>query len=189
MLSYEANDFVIASAREQRVEHVTVTPDVSNTLKRGTILANDGDGTYSVLAKTAVASASMSVSSHAITIAAQNVDPGTIVVKSSGTALVLDTDYTTAVDPATGYTVITLKAASAYYAEEALDVAYSTTNVQDAEVILAEDIEAGNSDVVATVYVAGDFVVEGLTVGVTLTDAAKLNLKNAGIYLVHGITA
>lgn len=189
MLSFEANDFVIASAREQRVEHVTITPDASNTLVRGTILANDGDGTYSVLAKTAVASASMAVASHAITIKAQNVDPATIVVKSSGTALVLGTDYTVALDDATGYTVITLKSASAYYAAEALDVAYSTTNIQDAEVILAEDVEAGNSDVVATVYVAGDFVIEGLTAGVALTAAAKLNLKNAGIYLVHGIEA
>lgn len=189
MLSFKANDFVIAGAREQRVEHVTMTPDVSNTLTRGTILANDGDGTYSALAKTAVASSSMSVSSHAITIAAQNVDASTIEVKSSGTALVVGTDYETAVDPATGYTVISLKSTSSYYSEASLDVAYSTTNVQDAEVILAEDIEAGNSDVVATVYVAGDFVVEGLTAGVALTDAAVLNLKNAGIYLVHGVEA
>ena len=36
---------------------------------------------------------------------------------------------------------------------------------------------------------AGDFVIEGLTAGVALTNAAYLNLKNAGIYLVHGIEA
>lgn len=114
MLSFEANDFVIAGAREQRVEHITVTPDASDTLARGTILANDGDGTYSVL---------------------------------------------------------------------------TSTNVGDAEVILAEDIAAGNADVVATAYVSGDFVYEGLTAGETLTDAAILNLKNAGIYLVHGVEA
>lgn len=189
MLSFGATDFVVAGSREQRVEHVTITPDVSKTLARGTILANDGDGTFSVLAKTAVASSSMSVSSHAITISAQNVDASTIEVKKSGTALVLDTDYTVAVDDATGYTVITLKSTSSYYSEAALDVAYSTTNVQNAEVILAEDIEAGNSDVVATVYVSGDFVIEGLTAGVTLTNSALTNLKKAGIYLVHGITA
>ena len=114
MLKVEANDFVTASAREQKFEHVTVTPNKSATLVRGTVLANDGDGTYSVL--------------------------------TSG-------------------------------------------NVAKAEVILAEDIEAGSADVVATVYVAGDFVEEGLTVGQALTDAAKTNLKNAGIYLVHGVTA
>lgn len=114
MLSFEANDFVVAGAREQRVEHVTMTPNSSNTLKRGTILANDGDGTYSVL---------------------------------------------------------------------------TSSNVDDAEVILAEDIAAGNSDVVATVYVSGDFVVEGLTAGYALSEAAILNLKNAGIYLTHGIEA
>lgn len=114
MLSFEANDFVVAGAREQRVEHATITPDASNTLVRGTILANDGDGTYSVL---------------------------------------------------------------------------TSSNVDDAEVILAEDIAAGDSDVVATVYVAGDFVVEGLTVGYALSEAAVLNLKNAGIYLTHGVEA
>lgn len=113
MLNVEANDFVIASAREQKYEHVTVTPDASNTLVRGTVLAN-ADGKY---------------------------------------------------------------------------VALTADNVAKAEVILAEDVEAGSADVVATVYVAGDFVEDGLTVGQALTDAAKLNLKNAGIYLVHGVTA
>lgn len=119
MLSFEANDFVVAGAREQRVQHVTVTPDVSDTLARGTILANDGDGTYSVLA----------------------------------------------------------------------DDGNGNSNVDDAEVILAEDVPAGNADVVATVYVSGDFVLEGLTANETLTDAAVVNLKNAGIYLTHGAEA
>lgn len=114
MLSFENNDFVVAGAREQRVEHATVTPDASDTLVRGTVLANDEDGTYSVL---------------------------------------------------------------------------TSTNVGSAEVILAEDVPAGNADVVAVVYVAGDFVEEGLTVGKALTDAARLNLKNAGIYLTHGVEA
>ena len=109
MLTVEANDFVVASAREQRVEHVTVTPDASKALKRGTVLANAGGGKYAAL---------------------------------------------------------------------------TADNVAKAEVILAEDVEAGSADVVAAVYVSGDF-----TVGKALTADAKLNLKNAGIYLVHGITA
>ena len=113
MLTVEANDFVVASAREQRVEHVTVTPDASKALKRGTVIANAG-GKYAAL---------------------------------------------------------------------------TADNVAKAEVILAEDVEAGSTDVVAAVYVSGDFVEEGLTVGKTLIADAKLNLKNAGIYLVHGITA
>lgn len=114
MLSFRATDFVVASAREQRVAHVTITPDASNILARGTVLANDGDGTYSAL---------------------------------------------------------------------------TSANVDDAEVILAEDIEAGNSDVVATVYISGDFVREGLTAGYALSEAAVTNLKKAGIYLTHGIRA
>lgn len=114
MLSFEANDFVVAGAREQRVEHATITPDGTDVLVRGTVLANDGDGTYSAL---------------------------------------------------------------------------TSSNVGSAEVILAEDVPAGNADVVAVVYVAGDFVEEGLTVGKALTDAARLNLKNAGIYLTHGVEA
>lgn len=114
MLTVEANDFVVASAREQRVEHVTVTPDTSKALKRGTVLANAGGGKYATL---------------------------------------------------------------------------TADNVAKAEVILAEDVEAGSADVVAAVYVSGDFVEEGLTAGKALTADAKLNLKNAGVYLVHGITA
>ena len=114
MLEMKANDFLVGSSREQRLQHVTVTPDSANVLERGTVLANDGDGSYSVL---------------------------------------------------------------------------SNDNVADAEVILAEDVEAGATDVVATVYVSGDFIYEGLKSGVDLTDAAVLNLKNAGIYLIHGIEA
>lgn len=114
MLSFEANDFVVAGAREQRVEHVTVTPSTSATLVRGTVLANNGSGKY---------------------------------------------------------------------------VELTSSNVGNAEVILAEDIEKGTTDVVATVYVSGDFVEEGLTCAQALTAAARLNLKDAGIYLTHGIEA
>lgn len=190
-LSYPVTDFLIGSTNTVRLEHKTVTPLQSGTLERGSVLANNGDGTFSALAKTAVASSSMSVSSHAITISAQNVDASTIEVEKSGTALVLDTDYTVALDDATGYTVITLKSTSSYYSEAALDVAYSTTNVQDAEVILAEDVPEGNSNVTAPVYVSGDFIVQGLKLasGITLSEAGKKSLKDAGIYLVNGIEA
>ena len=116
MLSFEANDFVVADAREQRVAHATVTPEASDTLKRGSLLANDGDGTYT-LAK-------------------------------SGT-------------------------------------------IGNSEVILAEDVEAGNDDVVATVYVGGTFIKGSLLTGssTAITAAAELNLKRAGIYLVNGVEA
>ena len=43
MLSYPANDFVIGSDKEVRLEHGTVTPDAANVLKRGTVLAYDSD--------------------------------------------------------------------------------------------------------------------------------------------------
>lgn len=113
MLVYGADDFTIASAREVRLEHVTVQA-TADGLARGTILANAGDGSYAAL---------------------------------------------------------------------------SETNVAKAEVILAEDVAAGTEKVVAPVYVSGDFVENGLKAGVELTAAAKLNLKNAGIYLVNGVTA
>lgn len=119
MLNYAADDFLVHSGRETRLEHVTVTPDETLVLTRGTVLAPDEDGAY------------------------------------------------TAID---------------------------SDNVDDAEVILAEDVEAGSNDVTAPVYVSGDFIEQGITVGtsgtaVELTDAARLNLKKAGIYLTNGITA
>ena len=119
MLSYAADDFIVHSGNGEKLEHATVTPDAELTLPRGTVLATDGDGTYSVI---------------------------------------------------------------------------TSDNVDNAEVILAEDVEAGSADVTAPVYVSGEFIEQGLTVGtsaaaVSLTDAARLNLKRAGIYLTNGISA
>ena len=65
------------------------------------------------------------------------------------------------------------------------------TSAGTAEVILAEDVDAkGNSDVVARVYVSGDFKAESLIVasGYTLAEADKVALKNAGIYIVAGVS-
>lgn len=115
MLSYPANDFVIGSDKEVRLEHGTVTPDAANVLKRGTVLAYDSD--------------------------------------------------------ADKYAVLT------------------AANVAKAQAILAEDVEAGSEDVVAPVYVGGDFIENGLTAAVELTAAAKDNLKTHGIYLTNGVTA
>lgn len=55
-----------------------------------------------------------------------------------------------------------------------------------AEVILASDVDATNADAVAEVYITGDFNSNAVTVatGYTLSEADKLNLKNAGIYLI-----
>lgn len=61
-------------------------------------------------------------------------------------------------------------------------------NAANAEAILAEDVEAGTETVLAAVYVAGDFVEQGLIADAPLTDEARLNLKQAGIYLINGIT-
>ena len=64
------------------------------------------------------------------------------------------------------------------------------TSAGTAEVILADDVDAsGASGVVANVYVSGDFKAESLIVatGYTLTEADKVNLKNAGIYIVAGM--
>lgn len=120
MLSYPANDFVVGSSKEVRLEHGTVTPDATNTLKRGTVVAYDSS-----------------------------------------------TDK---------YAAVTAE------------------NAAKAQAILAEDVAAGTADVVAAVYVSGDFIENGLTVGteaaaVELTAAAKDNLKIHGIYLTNGIKA
>ena len=59
-----------------------------------------------------------------------------------------------------------------------------------AEVILASDTDAsGASDVIAEAYVSGDFVEGALIVddGYAITEADRLNLKNAGIYLIAGL--
>lgn len=116
MLSFESNDFIVASAREQRVEHAKVAASTTGDLERGTLLANDGDGTFSIA---------------------------------------------------------------------------GASNIDDAEVILAEIIkQVGEAqDVVAPVYVSGDFRKAGLLTGssTAITPAAMTNLKNAGIYLVDGV--
>ena len=67
----------------------------------------------------------------------------------------------------------------------------SKTTIDNAEVILAEDVPAGTEAVTAPVYVSGDFIIQGLKLeeGVTLSEAGKKSLKDAGIYLTNGITA
>lgn len=62
------------------------------------------------------------------------------------------------------------------------------TSAGTAEVILADDVDATSADVVANVYVSGDFKAESLIVksGYTLAEADKVALKNAGIYIVAG---
>jgi len=63
------------------------------------------------------------------------------------------------------------------------------TSAGTAEVILSDDVDATNADAVANVYVSGDFKAESLIVktGYTLTEADKVALKNAGIYIIAGI--
>lgn len=60
-----------------------------------------------------------------------------------------------------------------------------------AEVILAADVDATSADAVAEVYISGDFFENYLTVdeSYTITEADRLNLKNAGIYLIAGLEA
>ena len=67
----------------------------------------------------------------------------------------------------------------------------SGTPLGTAEVILTEDIDATSADTVANVYVSGDFRTDALIVGTgyTLSEADKVNLKNAGIYLVAGVSS
>jgi hypothetical protein len=77
-----------------------------------------------------------------------------------------------------------------------------TAQTGDAEVILAQDADAtGGSDVIAEVYNSGDFFENALitkeettgtppdevTAPYALTEADRLNLKNAGIYLIAGL--
>lgn len=59
-----------------------------------------------------------------------------------------------------------------------------------AEVILANDTEVGTADTVAEVYVSGDFFEPALITASNhaLSEADRLSLKNAGIYIVDGIT-
>ncbi len=65
------------------------------------------------------------------------------------------------------------------------------TALGTAEVILAEDVDATSADTVANVYVSGDFRTEAVKVasGYTMTEADFVSLKNAGIYLIAGVTA
>ena len=114
-LSYPVTDFLIASPNTVRLEHKTVTPLVSGTLERGSVLAGSS-GVFS---------------------------------------------------------------------------AVSSSTVDNSEVILAEDVPEGSSNVTAAVYVSGDFLIQGLKLasGVTLSEAGKKSLKDAGIYLTNGITA
>ena len=65
----------------------------------------------------------------------------------------------------------------------------SGTALGSAEVILAADVDATSADAVAEVFVSGEFFENYLTVadGYTLTEADRVALKNAGIYLVSGI--
>lgn len=60
-----------------------------------------------------------------------------------------------------------------------------------AEVILAADTKIGTADTEAEVYVSGDFFERGLTLGEghDLTEADRVNLKNAGIYVIDGMAA
>lgn len=60
-----------------------------------------------------------------------------------------------------------------------------------AEVILAADTEIGTADTEAEVFVSGDFFERGLTLGKghDLTEADRVSLKNAGIYIVDGMAA
>lgn len=63
------------------------------------------------------------------------------------------------------------------------------TEAGTAEVILYADVDATSAAAVAEVYVSGDFREEELIVaeGYTLAEADKVNLKNAGIYLISGL--
>lgn len=77
----------------------------------------------------------------------------------------------------------------------------NTSLTGKAEVILAADVDAsGEDDVIAEVYNSGDFFENALITGAdagegeddeatayVLTEADRLNLKNAGIYVIAGI--
>ena len=64
------------------------------------------------------------------------------------------------------------------------------TPLGSAEVILAADVDATSADAVAEVFLTGEFFENFLTVAAdyTLTEADKVALKNAGVYLVSGLT-
>lgn len=66
----------------------------------------------------------------------------------------------------------------------------ANTSAGTAEVILAEDVDATSAAAVAKVYVSGDFKAESLIVasGYTLAEADIVSLKNAGIYIVAGVS-
>ena len=67
----------------------------------------------------------------------------------------------------------------------------SGTPLGTAEVILADDVDTTSADTVANVYISGDFNTDALIVanGYTLSEADRVSLKNAGIYVVNGVSA
>lgn len=67
----------------------------------------------------------------------------------------------------------------------------SGTPLGTAEVILADEVDATSADAVANVYISGDFNTDALIVasGYTLSEADRVSLKNAGVYLVNGVSA
>lgn len=86
----------------------------------------------------------------------------------------------------------TVDAEKTYYVVTATEAEpdYGTATAKgDAEVILAADVDATSADAVAEAYNSGEFFTESLICaeGYVITDADRLNLKNAGIYLVSGL--
>lgn len=67
----------------------------------------------------------------------------------------------------------------------------TATSAGSAEVILAESANASAADSVAAAYNSGDFFEQSLIVsaGYAVTETDRLNLKNAGVYLVSGMRA
>ena len=67
----------------------------------------------------------------------------------------------------------------------------SGTPLGTAEVILADEVDATSADAVANVYISGDFNTDALIVasGYTLSEADRVSLKNAGVYIVNGVSA
>ena len=88
---------------------------------------------------------------------------------------------TTKDDAKTYYTVSATKQTSVDYG--------TATAFGSAEAVLAVDCDATSADVIADVYVTGDFWTSALGVssGYTITEADRLNLKKAGIYLIEGM--
>lgn len=56
-LSFESDDFLIANAHEVLLETKKVATSTTQDLKRGTLLANDGDGTYSIATSSTIGDA------------------------------------------------------------------------------------------------------------------------------------